>query len=88
MIQVLLQANVDKTIRDRDGKTALDLARNKQAALKVASEEGHGECVQWLLQDDSVDVNYKNYEATKNWQKEWTALHYAASNGEEGTCRN
>lgn len=94
MVQLLLQAGANETIKNKNGKTALDVASpcdkcdkvfksNKQAALKVAAEEEHDKCVQWLLQHEhGFDVNYNNYN--ESWKEGWTVLHYAASKGQKG----
>src|SRR5262245_23221177 len=58
-----------------------EIERNGQMALRVAAEDGHAGCAQWLLQHEAeVDVNYDGY-AVGSCQHGWTALHYAASRG-------
>ena len=63
-VAYLLKKRVDINTKDHVGNTALTLASN----------EGHSECVQLLLDKEDIDVNIKNYLS-------YTALMLASNEG-------
>ena len=78
-IKLLVEAGVDKGVKDFDGMSYLEVIKRKKSyygskPLASAAKEKSERCVKELLAVGYEDINEKDKDG-------YTALHYAAYNG-------